>query len=62
MDKVNKVKNNKYLKFSKKKVICNLCNKEMNQSSLLRHQSSFSCKKHYICMFSDDECIFSDDD
>ena len=55
MDKVNKVKNNKYLKFSKKKVKCNLCNKEMNQSS-------FSCKKHYICMFSDDECIFSDDD
>ena len=55
MDKVNKVKNNKYLKFSKKKVKCNLCNKEMNQSSLLRHQSSFSCKKHYECIFSDDD-------
>ena len=52
MDKVN---NNKYLKFSKKKVICNLCNKELCESSLLRHQKTMSCKKHYECIFSDDD-------
>jgi hypothetical protein len=55
MDKVNKVKNNKYLKFSKKKVRCNLCNKELCESSLLRHQKTMSCKKHYECIFSDDD-------
>jgi len=53
MDKVN---NNKFYKVKAKiKVKCNLCNKELCKINLLTHQKTMSCKKHYECIFSDDD-------
>jgi|TARA_R110000787_G_scaffold45630_1_gene111327 hypothetical protein len=37
------------------KVKCDLCGTVLCKHNLLRHQKTMSCKKHYECIFSDDD-------
>ena len=46
---------NEIIEIRKIKVKCDLCGTVLSKNNLSKHQKTMSCKKHHICIFSDDD-------